>query len=105
MSGFVGPVAPAAGSLNVRLLSQTNMTVTLAWTPIPDCGYRFSIDRTVVSNTWDEKQAKVTFAKLPYQSAKVIANWTKVTGKTDTSGLHEYGVEAVAIGLREFVAA
>jgi hypothetical protein len=73
--------------LNPQIVSQTALTITIKWTPLPDCGYRFSVDRVVKSHTWDETRSSARFSK-------------------PQDGLpHEYGVEPITIGTREYVTA
>ncbi len=49
--------------LDPQVVSQTPTTVTIAWTPQPDCGYRFSVDGIVKSHTWNEAAKQARFAK------------------------------------------
>lgn len=73
--------------LNPKVVSQTATTVTIGWTPAAECGYRFSVDRKILSHTWDETRSEARFSK-------------------PKDGLpHEYGVEPITIGDREFVTA
>lgn len=73
--------------LNPGLVSQTKTTVTIGWTPIPACGYRFSVDGTVVSHTWDETVSQTRFRKPA------------------SDGQHIYEVEPILIGPGEKVTA
>ncbi len=57
----VSGAAPAA--LDLRLVSETQTTFTLGWTPLPGIGYRFAVDGKIVSHTWDQNRATVTFRK------------------------------------------
>lgn len=79
---FTWPFPP----LNPRVVSQTATTVTVAWTAVPGCGYRFSIDGTVVSHTWDETMTQTRFRK-------------------PDSGQHSYELEPILIGPGEKVTA
>jgi hypothetical protein len=68
-SPMVGPIAPAGGiawpfpPLNPRVVSKTTTTVTMGWTPIPACGYRFSVDGRIVSSTWNEAMSQTRFSR------------------------------------------
>lgn len=59
MDPIVWPFPP----LNPRFVSHTQTTMTIGWTPIPGCGYRFSVDGTIVSHTWDETMSQTRFKK------------------------------------------
>src|SRR6187551_769705 len=53
----------SADSFEVRLVSQTNSTITLGWDPQPGYGYLFSADGQLVSRTNDPSRSTVKFAK------------------------------------------
>jgi len=72
--------------LDPHVVAQDAKTVTVGWTPIGDCGYRFSVDGTVVSHTWDQTRSTVRFSK-------------------PTSAQHVYEVEPILIGPGEKVTA
>jgi len=73
--------------LNPHVVSETTTTITIGWTALPDCGYRFSLDRKILSHTWDQTRTEARFSK-------------------PQDGLpHEYGVEPITVGTREYVTA
>jgi hypothetical protein len=55
----------AADTFQVRLVSQTNSTITLGWDPQPGYGYLFSAGGTLVSRTNDASRSSVKFSKVP----------------------------------------
>lgn len=55
----------AADTFAVTLVSQTNSTITLGWTPQPGYGYMFSAGGVLVSRTNDPSRASVKFSKVP----------------------------------------
>lgn len=72
--------------LNPRVVAEDTKTVTVGWTPIPACGYRFSVDGNVVSHTWDQTRSQVRFSR-------------------PGPGTHVYEVEPILIGPGEKVTA
>lgn len=52
-------------SLTLRVLAETEQTITLGWDPVPGCvGYRFSREgHEKFSHTWDPARSSVRFAK------------------------------------------
>lgn len=76
---------PNAPKLSPRVVGETAKYITIGWTPLPLCGYRFSIDGVVKSNTWDETVSQARFLKP--------------TGR----GTHTYEVEPISIGPGEKV--
>lgn len=70
--------AAGADALDVRLVSQTNSTITLGWTPQPGYGYLFSADGVVVSRTNDASRSTVKFAKgsSSYEVAVIVKGAT-----------------------------
>lgn len=49
--------------MNLTILNQTTIAVTVGWTPVPGCaGYVFLRDGVRVSNTWDPTRRQVKFA-------------------------------------------
>lgn len=76
-----------SGTLNPHVVTEDAKTITIGWSPVSNCGYRFSLDRKILSHTWDETRSEARFSK-------------------PQDGLHhEYGVEPITIGEREFVTA
>lgn len=59
---FVGS-ASSADTLELRLIQETNSTITLGWTPQPGYGYLFSADGKLVSRTYDANRSTVKFSK------------------------------------------
>lgn len=55
--------ASSADTFTVVLVSQTNSTVTLGWTPQPGYGYLFSLNGQLVSRTNDPSRSSVKFSK------------------------------------------
>jgi len=60
---MVALTASSADSFEVRLVSQTNSTITLGWDPQPGYGYLFSVDGQLVSRTNDASRSSVKFSK------------------------------------------
>lgn len=49
--------------MNLTVLNQTGLAVTVGWTPVPGCaGYVFYRDGVRVSNTWNPTRSQVKFA-------------------------------------------
>lgn len=72
--------ASAADTFEVRLVSQTNSTITLGWDPQPGYGYIFSADGKLVSQTNDPTRTTVKFSKQysTYEIAAIIKGATGV---------------------------
>jgi len=60
----VAVTAGGADTFTVRLVSQTNSTITLGWDPQPGYGYLFSAGGTLVSRTNDASRSSVKFSKV-----------------------------------------
>jgi len=70
---FVDPGPdPEPDSLPLHVVSETDITITLGWTPVPGIGYRFSRSAGAgkFSHTWDSTRSSVRFSK--------DSNWYKV---------------------------
>lgn len=65
----------AADTFALRLVSQTNTTITVAWDPQPGYGYLFTSDGVLRSRTNDPSRTSVRFAKVspPSYDVDVIA--------------------------------
>lgn len=55
----------SSGAFELRVVAETDTTVTFAWEPQPGFGYLFSTDGTVVSRTYNQARSTVKFAKGP----------------------------------------
>lgn len=90
--------------LNPQIVSTTSKTITVTWTPQPECGYRFSVDRIVVSHTWNENQKQTTFSLPNNWSKTFLAEWQKTyPGEDPLTSSHIYEIEPIAIGEGEKV--
>jgi hypothetical protein len=71
-------VGAAADTFEVRVVSQTNSTITLGWNPQPGYGYLFSADGALVSRTNDASRSTVRFAKgsSSYEVAVIVKGAT-----------------------------
>jgi hypothetical protein len=52
--------------LKLRVLSETDTTITLGWDPLPVNGFRFTREKAPLhtySHTWDGKRTSVRFSK------------------------------------------
>jgi len=77
--GFLVLVAggAAADTLTLTVVSQTNTTITLGWTPQTGYGYLFSANGTLVSRTNDPSRNTVKFAKAnTYEVAVIVKGAT-----------------------------
>jgi hypothetical protein len=73
--------AQAAGELTLTVVSQTNSTITLGWTPQPGYGYLFSVNDVLVSRTNDASRSSVKFSKVTngvYEVAVIVKGATGV---------------------------
>lgn len=71
--------AQAADELALHVVSQTNSTITLGWTPQPGYGYLFSVNGSLVSRTNDPARASVKFSKVTngtYEVAVIVKGAT-----------------------------
>lgn len=71
--------AQAAGELTLTVVSQTNSTITLGWTPQAGYGYLFSVNGSLVSRTNDAARSSVKFSKVTngvYEVAVIVKGAT-----------------------------
>lgn len=57
-------VAQALGAFSVTLGQQTDTTLTLTWEQAPGAGYRYLVNGSLVSHTWDAGVTSATFGKV-----------------------------------------
>jgi len=71
--------AQAADELALHVVSQTNSTITLGWTPQPGYGYLFSVNGALVSRTNSASTSQVRFGKVTngvYEVAVIVKGAT-----------------------------
>lgn len=73
LAALVLVIPAAAADLPLRVVSQTNSTITLGWTPVSGYGYLFSVNGKVVSRTNDASRNNVKFAKVANATYEVAA--------------------------------